>query len=189
MQRERNPGAAGVQIEKVYKYPVTRGQLIIGLPLIGTLGVLALIAGLSAEVLSDRMVAIGLGLCFLWLPLYSLLAIFGVINVTTSSRGLTIKNALTTRSVNWEEVTEFGTYRRIGYQQYFTVFYLKANRYGDRKIHVCGPSIENINALLDEVFRKAVNARFVRIENEALIPFTRKMKIVPWIRDREASNR
>ena len=163
--------------------------MIVGLPLIGTLGVLALVAGLSAEALSDRMVAIGLGVCFLWLPLYSLLAIFGVINVTTSSRGLRIKNALTTRSVNWQEVTEFGTQRRIGYQQYFTVFYLKAKKYGDRKIRVCGASIENINGLLDEVFRKAVNARFVRTENEALITFTKRMKTVPWVRDREASNR
>jgi hypothetical protein len=50
----------------------------------------------------------------------------------------------------------------------------------------CG---ELFYALLDEVFRKAVNARFVRIENEALIPFTKRMKIVSWIRDRGASNR
>ena len=151
------------------------------------LAAMLFVAGSSAEALPDQMVPIGLGLLFLLLPLRWLLHVLGVISVTTSGRGLTIKNVLTTRSVNWEEVTEFGTYRRIGYQQYFTVFYLKAIRYGDRKIHVCGPSIENINGLLDEVFQNAVNARFVRIENLAVIPFARKLKIVPWNRNRGSS--
>jgi hypothetical protein len=157
--------------------------------LLGVLAARLLVAGLSAEALPDQIVPIVLGLLFLLVPVCWLLLLFRVISVTTSGRGLIIRNLLKTRSINWEEITEFGTYRRIGFQQYFTVFYLRANRYGDRKIRVCGASIENINGLLDEMFQKAVNARFVRIENVALIPFTRKMKIVPWIRDREASNR
>jgi hypothetical protein len=169
---------------------VTRGQWVVGLLFSGLLGVLAVrlfIAGSSAEALPDQMVPIGLALLFLSCPLLWLLHVRGVISVTTSRRGLTINNVLTTRSANWEEVTEFGTYRRIGYHQYFPVFYLKANRYGDRKIRVCWASIENIDGLLDEVFQKAVNARFVRIENLAVIPFTRKLKTVPWNRNRGSS--
>jgi hypothetical protein len=90
MQRERNPGAAGVQIEKVYKYPVTR----------------------------------------------------------------------------------------VPMDHWSSAFWIAGRARS-----------ELFNALLDEVFRKAVNARFVRIENEALIPFTKRMKIVPWNRGRGASSR
>jgi hypothetical protein len=143
---------------------------------------LLLFAGLSSDNLSDRSLAIGLGLSFLSLPLYFLLLVFGAFDVTTSDRDLTIKNALMTRSVNWDEISEFGTYKTLASNHYVRIFYLKANKFGDRRIRVCGDSIEDINGLINEIFRKAVNARFLRIENVALIPFTKKLRITPWAR-------
>ena len=143
---------------------------------------LLLSAGLSSDNLSDRSIAIGLGLNFLLLPLYFLLRVFGAVGVITSDHGLAIKNVLMTRSINWEEITEFGTYKTIAPNHYVRIFYLKANKFGDRRIRVCGDSIEDINGLINEIFRKAVNARFLRIENVALIPFTKKFKITPWAR-------
>ena len=159
---------------KIYKYHYSFFQFMFGLLFVGLMvlfGMMLLLAALSSENLSDRLVTIGLGLLFLSLPLRWVLLVFGMFNVITSDRGLIIRNGLTTRSINWDEITEFGTYRQI------------SNSCGDRKIKVCGESIGDLNALLEEVFQKAANARFVRIENLALIPFTRKMKTIPWRRD------
>ena len=171
---------------KIYKYHYSFFQFMFGLLFVGLMvlfGMMLLLAALSSENLSDRLVTIGLGLLFLSLPLRWVLLVFGMFNVITSDRGLIIRNGLTTRSINWDEITQFGTYKQISIYQYVRVFYLKANSYGDRKIKVCGESIGDLNALLEEVFQKAANARFVRIENLALIPFTRKMKTIPWRRD------
>jgi hypothetical protein len=171
---------------KIYKYHYGSFQFMFGLLFVGLValfGMMLLLAALSSENLSDRLVTMGLGLLFLFFSLRWVLLVFGMFNVTTSDRGLIIRNALTTRSINWDEITEFGTHRRIACYQYVRVFYLKAKSYGDRKITVCGESIGDLDALLEEVFQKAVNARFVRIENLALIPFTRKMKTIPWKRN------
>jgi hypothetical protein len=177
-----------VEIKKVYQYPVKRSQWIVGPLVSGLLGILAVmlfVTGSNGKTLSDQMVSIALGLLLLWLPLLWLLHVLGVIKVITSDRGLVIKNLFKTRSISWVQITEFGTYRTIGYLQYFTVFYLKANGFGDRKIQVCLASIQNLDALLDDVFRQAINARFLRIKNRGMIPFSRKIETVPWTRDRD----
>lgn len=148
-------------------------------------------AGIELEQLADRLVALGLGLLLLvfafWAVFDSLLHLIGAVKVVTGDRSLTIQNTFTKHHIRWEEITEFGTYKRIAHYQYIRVYYVKAYRYGDRKIRVCGDSLQNLNELIETVFQKARNARFVWIENHAVIPFTRHMVTLPW--KRETRNR
>lgn len=108
--------------------------------------------------------------------------LFGKIKVTTSERSLLIQNALSWHSINWEDITEFGTYKRIAHYPYLRVYYLKTKKYGDRKIQVCVESLQNLDKLIETVFLKATYATFLWIENIAVIPFTGRIEVIPWER-------
>jgi hypothetical protein len=98
--------------------------------------------------------------------------------VITIDRGLIIQNGLRKYSINWEDIAEFGTYK----QWHIRAYYLKAKKYGDRKVQVCTESLLELDELIETVLRKALNARFLWSENVAVIPFTRRIVVISWER-------
>ena len=144
-------------------------------------------AGWNADDISDRFVGLGLGVICLIVALRWLGAVsrhyLRIDPVTTSSSGVTISSLLTTKSIRWEDIAEFGTYRRLA-GRFVRMFYLKTKQ-DEHEIRLCSESLEKINDLIDLVFQKARDARFVRIENIGVIPFVKKIKISPWDRNAE----
>ena len=176
-------------MEKVYRYSHQGLRLIIALAigvLLILLGIMMLRAGTNSEALPDRLLGTALGLLLLlaslWLLAGKWLRYVGFIKVVTDEGGLTIQNAFSNHSIKWEEITEFGTYIRRAGNVFVRIYYLKANKYRDREIVVCSRWIEDIGGLIDTIFQKALNARFLRIENTAIIPFTKKLQISRWER-------
>ena len=45
---------------------------------------------------------------------------------------------------------------------------------------LCNQYLENLHGLVDVMFLKAINAKFVIVENVAWVPFTRKIERIPW---------
>ena len=146
---------------------------------------MCVLAGWNSDDTSNRFLGISLGaLCFtvalVWLSNVSR-EFLRIDPVTTSSSGLTISTLFTSKSILWEDIAEFGTYRRLAGRVFVRWFYLKMKQ-DDREIRLCTEALENVNDLIDLVFQKARSARFVRIENASLIPFIKKIQINPWDR-------
>jgi hypothetical protein len=175
---------------KVYRYSVRPAEWAIGLPsLVLTIlvGAMFFAAGLRLDELADQLVALGLGLLFLLGGLSATILLFvrhvGAIHIAVADKELIIKNAFTTRFINWEDITEFGTYRRVGPHYPVRVFYVKTKACPDQQIRVGNQFLEEVDSFIDEVFRRATNARFLRIENNAYVPFTKKLRSLPWERN------
>jgi hypothetical protein len=172
-------------MKKVYKNPNRVARFLFVLPVAIIMLLFArmmLSAGINLEQLQDRLVAMGVGLLFLLIALWGLLDsslhLVGAVKVITNDRSLTIQNVFSTHSINWEDITEFGTYKHW----HIRVYYLKTKRYGDRKIQVCTEYLQELDELIETVFLKATYAKCLWIENIAVIPFTRRIEIVPWER-------
>ena len=145
-------------------------------------------AGWNSDDNSNRFVGIGLGALSFTVALYWLGTVSRKFlrkdSVTTSSSGITIINVFTTMSILWEDIAEFGTYRRLVGRVFVRWFYLKTKQ-DDHEIRLCTESLENVNELIDLVFQKAKDARFVRIDNIGVIPFIKKLQNRPWDRNVE----
>jgi hypothetical protein len=174
---------------KVYEYSVRPAEWMIGLPSAVTfifIGTMMFGAGLALDQLPDQLVAVGLGLIFVLSGLSAMVLIFmryaGAIHIAVADKELIIKNAFTTRSINWDDITEFGTYRCVG-RFPVRVFYVKTKARPDQQIRVGNQFLEEVDSFIDEVFRRATKARFRRVENNAYVPFTKKLRSLPWERN------
>jgi hypothetical protein len=181
-------------MKRVYTYPVRSGEWVIGLPfafLSICLGSVVITASLGLKTLPDQLVAAAFGMLFLVVGLFGtafmILRHAGIVHVVVSDRGLIIKNALTTRSINWVDITEFGTCRRIG-RFPVRIYYVKTKARPDHPITVCSQFLDDVDSFINDVFHMATNARFLRVENDALIPFTKNVSSMPWNRDSETSS-
>ncbi len=79
----------------------------------------------------------------------------------------------------WNEIAEFRRYRTIGMQVNVWLFYVKIIN-ADNKKKLFSESIVNKHDLVDAIFSKAVNARFVINRNVSSIPFIKKGIIENW---------
>jgi hypothetical protein len=175
-------------MERRYRYHLSVAQIVFGSVIVGfisTAGWMCVLAGWKSRDISNRLLGIGLGaLCLtiaiVWLSNVSR-KFLRIYPVTTSSSGLKISTLFTTKSILWEDITEFGTYRRLAGRVFIRCFYLKTKQ-DDREIRLCTDSLENVNDLIDVMFQTAKDARFVRIENIGAIPFIKKIQITLWDR-------
>lgn len=105
---------------------------------------------------------------------------FGIRKIIASDETIIIKNVFNTNKIKWEMINEFGRYKvGTGYCNY-TQFYLKTFDCSDSKIMLCTNNLSNIEGLVETVFCKATQAKFITIENTACVPFTKQIEIVPW---------
>jgi hypothetical protein len=178
-------------MERGYRYRISLLQIAFGSIYVGLIYILAwgfVSAGWNSDLVSDRLVGLGLGVLFSMAPVgwlgTVLLQFLRIAPVTTSGYGVTIRSLFKTKSIPWGDIAEFGTYRRLAGRVFVRLFYLKTKK-DDHKIRLCSDSLENVNDLIDSVFQYARDAHFVRIENIGVIPFLKKVQIRPWDRNAE----
>jgi hypothetical protein len=149
------------------------------------LGARFLIAGFDSTTVPDQFVVLAIGLFLIITPLWLLVFVWmqsiGFICVVCNDEGVRIRRFLRQVSANWQEIQEFGTYKVS--PKGIRVYYLKARKFGDKRIVVCGNRLGDLDQLIDMIFQRAVNAKCLREENVAMIPFTKKLRIEQWKRN------
>jgi hypothetical protein len=178
--------------EQFFKYRIKPSYWIVSIPVALILipfGVMLIMAGLRSLTITEQFVPLAFGLLFVIFPFFGLVLAWmrstGSICVVCNNEGVRIKNLFRMISANWEEILEFGTYK-TGFganPELNRVYYLKARKYGGRRIRVCGKTLQDLDQLIDIIFQNAVNAKFLREENVAIIPFTKKLRIDHWERN------
>lgn len=177
-------------MNKIYTYPrFDPPVLIASVPAIFVCAILAkgfLAEALRSEELLYRLIVAIIGLvfalCALWIVISILLNLAGARKIITRDESLIIRNLSSVRTIGWEDITEFGTYKAGFAYSRKRHFYLKAREYGDKRIDLCTRYLENIKELIDTIFLRATNAKFVIVENIAWIPFTKNVQLIPWDR-------
>lgn len=82
--------------------------------------------------------------------------------------------------ISWHEIKEFGRYKAAGPFVNKCNFYAKTVKYGNKKILLFSEMIVNGQELVDTIFSKAINAKFVVIRNISSIPFIKKKITENW---------
>jgi hypothetical protein len=177
-------------MNRTYVYP-RFDPLVLVASIIGIFVCAMLAKGFLADALGSqeflyRLITAIIGLLFLfctvWILIVNLMNLAGVRKVITHDENLSVQNISSVRTIKWEEITEFGTYT-VGFGHHRNRrYYLKAREYGDKRIDVCTQYLENVKDLIDTVFLRATNAKFVIVENVAWIPFTKQIQLVTWER-------
>ena len=113
----------------------------------------------------------------LFVPLvYFILDINRTITITTSC--IIIKKPFRIIELEWLQIIEFirqEKVRRPGW-----IYSLTFEKNGEKQIDFADNNIENIQELIDSIFKLAVNAKFIEIRNEAFLPFFKKLKPSEW---------
>lgn len=174
-------------MERRSVYRLSAAEKFLTMPIIvafGWIGYALVSAGNELAQLSDQIFGIALGGLFLGVALLLAVGIWmravSQIGVVCSVPHRIIIGRFTSTVVCWEDIVEFGTFRA----QRLTPkaprqFYLKTRNRRDSRVLVCSELIEGLNELLDAIFYRAINAKFVRIENLAWVPFVETLQIVP----------
>ena len=132
---------------------------------------------------SGGVLYIGFSLCFSLLFIYALFAIWQnmTMQIVVSDGSFTINKQFETMDIRWDEIVEFGKYRRgSAYNPGYWCFYFKLNKSVDEKIEIGLLDFKERDELISTIFKKAKNAKFVTLENTSWIPFVKRLKALQW---------
>ena len=104
----------------------------------------------------------------------------GKVLVSVNDKLLIVHNLFRTRQIAWSDIIEFGTDRRRSGRIFVRYFYVKLRGRPKKRIDICTDGLANLSELIDIVFQKATNAKFVIVNNVAWIPFTKEIEVLPW---------
>jgi hypothetical protein len=108
--------------------------------------------------------------------------------VKTTSEEITIKNPFKSTSLKWNDIFEFGRFRKVAYPGGgYWCFYIKGREIDAKRIIVATEYIMDVRALLATIFLKASNARFVTIHNLSRIPFHKNNEVTAWDKNDDLS--
>jgi|SRR5581483_923395 hypothetical protein len=145
------------------------------------------VEAVRTEELLAKLVSLALGgsitLCGVWVFIESATNALGLRRIVVTDDLLSVQNLLHTRSILWGDIVEFGTYTCPGFYWRYSYprrFYVKLYDRQDNRIEVCTEDLDNVRDFLDIVFQKAINARFVIVNNVAWVPFTKEIEVMPW---------
>jgi hypothetical protein len=137
-----------------------------------------------SDMLLHRLVNGLVGLiCFLaalWIVIVYVVNIVGARQIIVCDELLILRHPLRNRIIHWQDIIEFGTYTANGAYTPNRFFYIKITSQPDKRIQVCNELLENLRDLIDIIFLKAINAKFVIVENVAWLPFTKKIQLARW---------
>ncbi len=109
--------------------------------------------------------------------------------VKTSSEEIAIKKPFKSISLKWNDIFEFGRFRRVCYTRKcgYWCFYIKSREIDAKRIIVATEDIKDVRALLATIFLKASNAKFVTICNLSKIPFHKNIEVTGWDKNEDLS--
>jgi hypothetical protein len=85
--------------------------------------------------------------------------------ITTDSNGIRIKRPFKSIHLKWNEISEFGRYRRLApYVGGFWVYYLRGNNPGKKKIILGARGLKDLEDLVLYILFKAHKAKIVNIQ-------------------------
>lgn len=85
--------------------------------------------------------------------------------IITDSEGIRIKRPFKSIKINWNEIVEFGRYRRIApYVGGFWVYYLRCSNRRNKKIILGARGLKNLEDLVLYILFKAHNANVVNVQ-------------------------
>ena len=106
--------------------------------------------------------------------------------ITIDNLGITCKSGFKKNHFEWPEISEFKKHEKgIGLWAGFR-YYLSSDQAEKKNIKIADNNIENLEQLIDIVFEKAINAKFIKIENQARLPFFKSLQKSVWANRRNA---
>ena len=136
----------------------------------------------TENLLSQDMIYIAISLIIPASIFYILLGTFLDLNtkVTINNSSIIIKKSFKVVELKWSEIIEckkhekgFGVWAGWRYS-------LNYNRNGEKQIVFADNNIENMQELIDSIFKLAVAAKFIEIRNDSLLPFFKNYKTSEW---------
>jgi hypothetical protein len=174
-------------MEKIFKYP-KRSYLFIGILVIiffplskGLIYESFPIENYAFSIISISLVSFILYLVFItWQSSATV--------VKTTSEEITIKKPFKSISLKWNDIFEFGRFRKVSYPiGGYWCFYIKSREIDSQRILVATEKIKDVRALLATIFLKASNAKFVTICNLSKIPFHKNIEVTGWDKNEDLS--
>jgi len=138
---------------------------------------------LRDSIASGGLLYIGFSVLLSLLFIYALFIIWQdlTMKIVISDGSITINKQFGSMDVRWDEIVEFGKYRRrASYGQGFWCFYLKVNKSTDKKIEIGTLDFTERDELISTVFSKAPKAKFITLENTSWIPFVKRLEVLQW---------
>ena len=146
-------------MKKEFQYSAFRRWLPLAIAPI----LIAISYGLTLEVIQSKDTAFA-ALCLLSAGMFLYLSIKipnqSLLKVFTSKDGLTISNLLNSTHIRWDEIIEYGKYRRMFFGRKVWCFYVKSILLGDKKITVGFEYLKDVKALNNIIIKKAHGAKF-----------------------------
>ncbi len=174
-------------MEKIFKYP-KRSYLFIGILVIiffplskGLIYESFPIENYAFSIISISLVSFILYLVFItWQSSATV--------VKTTSEEITIKKPFKSISLKWNDIFEFGRFRKVAYPiGGYWCFYIKSREIDSQRILVATENIKDVRALIATIFLKASNAKFVTICNLSKIPFHKNIEVTGWDKNEDLS--
>jgi hypothetical protein len=103
--------------------------------------------------------------------------------ITINGTGITINNLLKKHEIKWTEVTEFRKQHKgigawAGYR-----YIIRYESYEVKELEIADNNIENVQELINSIFKFATNAKFIKIRNDSFLPFIKNYNISNWKND------
>ena len=102
------------------------------------------------------------------------------VKVSINDSGIIVKKAFKTIELKWYEIIEFKKFEKgIGVWAGWR-YSLTFDRNGKKQIVIADNNIENLQVLIDSIFKQAGTAKFIEIRNNSFLPFFKSYKTSEW---------
>jgi len=106
--------------------------------------------------------------------------------ITINISGITCKTGFKKIHYEWPEITEFRKHHKgIGTWAGFK-YYISSNETGKKNFKLADNNIENLEQLIKIIFKNAINAKFIKIENQSKLPFLKSLQKSMWANGKNA---
>ena len=107
--------------------------------------------------------------------------------IVISGHGISISRPFARNTISWDEIIEFGKYKRPGAYSSAWVFYVRTGEFEHKKIVLGTAGLVNVQEMVRGVFHYAHNARFVILMNSSMIPFIKNIQVIEWRLDNDVT--
>ena len=99
--------------------------------------------------------------------------------IIVTDLGIALKTPFKSITLKWDEVIEFGKYRKMFWTRGWA-YYVKSLHDRDKRITLFTEHIMESAQLIETIRTRCAKASFVSHHNVAAMPFVRTMETIPW---------